>query len=222
MARVWTCFNCFSVGVSKLSPLIISAAGCLALSLNSKDVVRTGVGPLRGKEKRTHVSLPTQCYQNSRCNMNLMFVSVPRGLRLWPKAAHMSSGLVVCRLTMPHPFSSRHMTSPPLSVWRTWRMTCDAAPLSKVLSAVSAMAPFVRAAVSAGVNDVPTESQRNATQLEHKDRCQRLTDAAKSVCPEASEPRRTFAAALHHLVIALLVGRDEDDLGAEAVPHLLQ
>ena len=34
--------------------------------------------------------------------------------------------------------------------------------------------------------------------------------------------RRTRAATLHHLVVALSVGRDEDDLGAEAVPHLLE
>lgn len=34
--------------------------------------------------------------------------------------------------------------------------------------------------------------------------------------------QRTCAATLHHLVVALPVGSDEDDLGAEAVPRLLE
>ena len=34
--------------------------------------------------------------------------------------------------------------------------------------------------------------------------------------------QRTRAATLHHLVVALPVGRDEDDLSPEAVPHLLE
>lgn len=33
---------------------------------------------------------------------------------------------------------------------------------------------------------------------------------------------RTCVTALHHLIVALLVGRDEDDLGPEAVPRLLE
>ncbi len=36
------------------------------------------------------------------------------------------------------------------------------------------------------------------------------------------ESQRTRAAALHHLVVAQLVGRDEDDLGPEALPRLLE
>ena len=34
--------------------------------------------------------------------------------------------------------------------------------------------------------------------------------------------QRTRTAALHHLVVALLVGGDKDDLGPEAVPHLAE
>lgn len=34
--------------------------------------------------------------------------------------------------------------------------------------------------------------------------------------------RHTFAATLHHLIIALHVGRDEDDLGSKTRPSLFQ
>jgi hypothetical protein len=44
------------------------------------------------------------------------------------------------------------------------------------------------------------------------------------MCPLETVDRikHTLATTLHHLIIALLVGSDEDDLGTEAVPHVLE
>lgn len=44
-----------------------------------------------------------------------------------------------------------------------------------------------------------------------------------SEIPQRAERMQAgLSAALHHLIVALLVGGDEDDLGAEAVPRLLE
>lgn len=72
----------------------------------------------------------------------------------------------------------------------------------------------------------PTASQRRACQLRQtKLAIAHVIDwrgLAKGLGCCKLERKRTCAAALHHLIVALPVGGDENDLSAEAVPHLLE
>jgi hypothetical protein len=63
----------------------------------------------------------------------------------------------------------------------------------------------------------------HAFPLEKKLTSVRYTDQKrKRLARKGTAAQHTFETTLHHLIVALLVGGDEDDFGSEAVPDLLE